>query len=185
MQYRALFAAALVLMPAAAHARSPAPTIEERLQRVEDELAIKRLIMQYAVLLDARDFDGYVNLFAENGVWQNGPVVKHGRGEIRAMLVDIYGEPEPGYANTQSYRIVHNIEVRLDGDRATARSRQLTIMRGEDGAPVPRLSGIYEDELIRENGEWKFLRRTDSVFMPTPAEWRAQMEAMRAEQAKE
>jgi hypothetical protein len=60
----------------------------------------------------------------------------------------------------------------VQGDRATARSRHLLLMRGEGGSPVPGLTGLYEDEFVREDGEWKILRRVDHPIMPTPEEWR-------------
>ena len=41
----------------------------------------------------------------------------------------------------------------MNGDRATARSRHLLILRGPDGHPQPALAGRYEDELIREDGD--------------------------------
>jgi len=177
---RITIAALLLLVPAAAAGQDQAPTLEQRIRRIEDREAIRDLILAYAVRLDARDFDGYVDLFAENGVWQNGATIRRGREEIRAMLVGIYGEQPAANTSDPSYRIVSNIEIALDGDRATARSRQLTLMRGEGGAPDPVLSGIYEDELIRENGTWKILHRTDRVVMPTPEEWRQRMETLRA-----
>lgn len=179
MRYSRLIAAAIVLMPLA-QANAQKPTLEQRLQRVEDELAIKRVILDYAVRLDARDFDGYVALFAKDGTWQNGTTIKHGHDEIRQMLVGIYGNPAPGYVNNDSYRIVSNVLVDIDGDHATAHSRQLTIMRGENGAPTPRLSGIYDDELIREDGAWKILHRVDRTIMPSPQEWRKQMSELQS-----
>jgi hypothetical protein len=33
------------------------------------------------------------------------------------------------------------------------------------------LGGRYEDEFIREDGEWKILRRVDYPVMPTQEEW--------------
>ncbi len=154
-----LFAAAIVapLLPAQAQSSS----LEQRVQRIEDEAAIRKVILDYAVRLDA---------------------IKHGRDEIRQMLVGIYGEQKPGSVNTDSYRIVSNVEVELQGERAIAHSRQLTIMRGENGAPTPRLSGIYDDEFVRENGAWKILHRTDRTIMPSPAEWQKQMADLRAKQ---
>ena len=177
---RRLAIVALLLAPTMALAQDQSPTLEQRIQRIEDREAIRDLILAYAVRLDARDFDGYVDLFAQNGVWQNGSTIRRGRDEIREMLVGIYGEQAVIDTSDPSYRIVSNIEIALDGDRATARSRQLTIMRGEGGAPNPVLSGIYEDQLVRENGEWKILHRTDRVVMPTPEEWRRRMAELRS-----
>jgi ketosteroid isomerase-like protein len=180
MRHLLVLAAAATLMAAAAQAQPVEPTLEQRVQRIEDEAAIERVILDYAVTLDARDFDAYVALFAEQGVWQNGNTIRTGPDEIREMLVGLYGAPDPGYVNTESFRIVANVEIELAGDRATARSRHLTIMRGDEGAPTPVLTGLYEDEFIREAGTWKILRRVDHVVMPTPEEWRRRMEALRA-----
>jgi uncharacterized protein (TIGR02246 family) len=185
MKHRLVLVAAAIALPLLpAHAQAQPSSLEQRVQRIEDEAAIRKVILDYAVRLDARDFDGYVALFAKDGTWQNGNTVKHGRDEIRQMLVGIYGEQKPGSVNTDSYRIVSNVEVELNGDRATAHSRQLTIMRGENGSPTPRLSGIYDDEFIREDGAWKILHRTDRTIMPSPAEWQKQMAELRAKQAQ-
>lgn len=179
MPFRILLAAALLTAPAAAGAGEPL-TVEQRLQRVEDELAIKRIIVEYAVRLDAKDFDGYVELFAKEGVWQNGPTIRKGRAAIREMLAGLYRDTAPEPMGYERFRIVSNMQVDVDGDRATARSRHLSITRGEKGAPVPILSGLYEDEFVREDGEWKILRRIDYPIMPTAEEWRAQMAEMQA-----
>ena len=48
-------------------------------------------------------------------------------------------------------------------------------MRGADGSPVPELAGVYEDEFIREDGQWKILHRVDNPIMPTAEEWRKEM----------
>ena len=181
----AIAAAALLALPAASPAQAGEASVEQRLQRVEDILAIKRIILEYAVTLDAQDFDAYVALFAKDGVWQIGDTVKKGPAEIKAMLVDLYGTPTPNYMSGQRFRIVSNMQVDVDGDRATARSRHLSIMRGENGSPSPTLAGLYEDEYIREDGEWKILHRTDYPLMPTPEEWLVQLQQIQAAQAAE
>ena len=84
--------------------------------------------------------------------------------------------------NNESYHISSNPQVDVQGDRATARSRHLLIMRGPNGEPQPALAGRYEDELIREDGQWKILRRVDYPIMPTPEEWMKQIQARRAKQ---
>jgi hypothetical protein len=50
-------------------------------------------------------------------------------------------------------------------------SRHLLVVRGPKGEPTPVLSGRYEDELVREDGQWKILRRVDYPVMPTSGEW--------------
>ena len=60
---------------------------EQRLRQVEDQLAIQRVLVEYSARIDARDFEGYADLFAREGTWQNGTTVRKGREEIIAMLV--------------------------------------------------------------------------------------------------
>lgn len=173
--FRALIAAAVGLSPVAAQAQQAPQTVEQRLQKLEDESSIRRVIEDYAALLTARNFDGYVALFAEEGVWQNGASVHQGRDAIRAMLVGMFGETPAGYVNTESYMLVSNIRIDLDGDRASAHSRQLSIIRGSGGDPVPVLGGMYEDQFIREGGEWRILHRNDITLIPSPEEWARRM----------
>ncbi|OYW45312.1 MAG: hypothetical protein B7Z08_10345 [Sphingomonadales bacterium 32-68-7] len=163
--------------PVAAGAAPPsaAPSLEARLRRAEDQLAIQRVITDYAKHIDAQDFDAYAALFARDGVWQNGATVRRGAAEIKALLTGLFGTPPPGFVNADSYHLVSNLEVNVDGDRATARSRHLLVMRGPDGSPVPELAGFYDDEFVREDGQWKILRRVDHPVMPTPEEWRREM----------
>ena len=162
-------------------AAAPAPSIEQRLRKAEDTLAIQRVLVEYAARLDARDFDGYADLFAPGGEWRNGATVRRGPAEIKEMLAGLFGEPPADFVNRESYHLVSNPQVEVDGDRATARSRHLLLMRGDGGQPVPMLTGLYEDELIRVDGEWKILRRVDNPIMPTPEEWRKVMAERAAE----
>ncbi len=54
-----------LMAPATGSAQASALTLEQRLQRVEDELAIRRVLVDYAATQDARDYSGYAALFAE------------------------------------------------------------------------------------------------------------------------
>jgi uncharacterized protein (TIGR02246 family) len=178
----AAVAACAACGPAIGAGQAAAPTVEQRLQRVEDELAIRRLLIDYSATQDARDYAGYAALFARNGEWVNGRTVHKGREAIHRMLVDLYGVPPAGYINNESFHISSNAEIDVNGDRATARSRHLLVMRGPKGEPVPALAGRYEDELIREEGKWKILRRVDYPVMPTPEEWMKFINERRAAQ---
>jgi hypothetical protein len=128
-------------------------------------------LVEYAARQDARDYTGYADLFAKNGEWVNGKNVYKGRDAILKMLVGLYGTPAPGYVNNDSYHLNTNFQIDVSGDRATARSRHLLVLRGPKGEPTPSLAGRYQDDLIREEGEWKILRRVDTPVMPTMEEW--------------
>lgn len=171
---------------AAASAAPPAaaPSADARIRKLEDELAIRRIINDYSSTLDARDFASYAALFAKDGIWQNGGTVRRGAAEIQQMLLGLFGPTSPGYRNMENYHLVSNVAVDVNGDKATARSRHLLVMRGPDGHPTPTLSGLYEDEFIREDGKWKIARRVDNPIMPTADEWRKEMAARNAAAAK-
>ena len=80
---RSMFPGMLALLaaviPALALAQASSQTIEQRLRRVEDELAIRRVLVDYAATQDARDYAAYAALFAKNGEWVNGKNVHKGR----------------------------------------------------------------------------------------------------------
>jgi uncharacterized protein (TIGR02246 family) len=166
-----IFEVPVLAVPIVGHAQASGLTMEQRLRHVEDELAIRRVLVDYSATQDAHDYAGYAALFAKEGEWVNGKNVHKGREAILKMLVDLYGTPPPGYVNGESYHITSNAQIDVNGDRAMVRSRHLLVMRGPNGEPTPALAGRYEDEFIREDGKWKILRRIDLPVMPTSEEW--------------
>jgi hypothetical protein len=42
------------------------------------------------------------------------------------------------------------------------------VVRGDDGGPVLSKLGHYDDELVREGGRWRFLRREAPMDIPAP-----------------
>ena len=56
----------------------------------------------------------------------------------------------------------------MKGDTATAWSRWTFIVPAADGKPVISQAGRYDDTLVRENGRWRFKRRTASNDIPAP-----------------
>ncbi len=170
--------------PGGGSAAAPAaPSSDARLRQVEDQLAIQRVLVEYGARLDNRDYAGYAALFAREGTWQNGATVRRGRAEIEQLLVGLFGTPAAGFVNREDFHMILNPQIDVAGDRATVRSRHLLVMRGADGSPVPELAGVYEDEFVREDGQWKILHRVDNPIMPTADEWRREMAARQARQA--
>lgn len=177
MTIRAMLAALALATALAGCDNTGNAALEQRVQEVEDQLAIQRVITDYSARLDARDYDGYVGLFTEDGVWQNGDTRREGRAEIRAMLTSLFGEPDPDFENLSSFHQIGNFEIDVDGDTAHAKSRFVFVMRGEGGAPTPELSGQYEDRLVRTEDGWKIAHREDHTIMPTAEEWIAEVQS--------
>lgn len=162
-------ALSLAAMPDATRAQAPssAQSLEERVRRIEDHEAIERLLITYGQLLDRQDLVGYSALFASDGVWEGGIGSAQGPREILAMLETVFGRTARGqYVN--SYHIMSDILIDVDGDTATSWSHWTWLVEAEDGKPTPQRSGHYEDTLVRENGEWKFKHRLTVTELPTP-----------------
>ncbi len=182
MACRMALVALLTVSTVAARAAAPAPDLAQRVKQLESEVrrlqdkdAIRDIIEDYAVRLTSRDFDGYVANFAPEGTWQNAGTVKRGHKQIREMLVNMFPDTPANYVNQDSYMLVSDIQIKVDGDHATAMSRQLSIIRGKTGDPTPVLAGRYEDEFVRLNGQWKILHRNDITFIPTLDQWMKKM----------
>jgi ketosteroid isomerase-like protein len=180
MRHAFLLLAGLIAAALPAHAgaqTAPRLSVEQRVQQLEDRETIRQILIDYASALDERNIDAYVALFAKNGQWINGSMVRNGPEEIRGLLTGMFRNVPPGFVNRESFEIVFNPRVQVTGDRATARSGHLLFRRAPDGSPLPALFGRYEDEFVREHGAWKILKRVDIPTLPTPEEWGAIMRA--------
>jgi hypothetical protein len=118
-------------------------------------------------MLDAKDLSGYSQLFAREGVWEGGIGSAKGPDEIYQMLDTVYSrEGADEFAN--SYHIMSDVIIAVDGDTATSWSRWTWLVESADGKPTGQRSGHYEDRLVREDGEWKFQHRLTITELPTP-----------------
>jgi uncharacterized protein (TIGR02246 family) len=140
-------------------------TIEERLQRLEDLEAIRRLMLEYRSCLDRKDIRGYANLFAADGEFVAGDMRAQGPDEIFALVDGMRGTLLTDRGGDDVH-IVANPTIEVDGDRATADSMWLYILRGEHDEPVLSKIGSYHDVFTREDGRWRFLRREAPTLIP-------------------
>lgn len=157
----------LTLMAPACALAAPAPgSIEARLQRVEDQLEIQRVLIEYGKFLDAKDYASYAGLFARDGEWIGGFGRFKGPAAIQQMLEDKLGKAAPGYVNKSSYHLMSSPLISVDGDTAKAESRYLFFTASPDNKPIPTLAGRYVDEFVREDGAWKIKRRVTWGVIP-------------------
>lgn len=164
----ALMALAIGSGGALAQTSADLASLSRRVQILEDREAIRALILAYGEAHDNRDYRTFAKLFAEQGEWVGGLGSAKGPEAIFALMDRTIGhDPQPGGSGT--YHVMTNDQIVIDGDRAQATTKWLYLTPGEDGAPRSVFLGHYDDQFIRENGEWKFLLREAPVDIPSPS----------------
>jgi len=135
-----------------------------RVQRLEDIQEIQNVLLDYGRFLDARDFVSYSRLFAKDGEWVGGFGTVQGPGAIQAFMEKNLNGPNRG----NTFHILSNFKIDVRGNTAIAWSRWTFVTPGADKKPIISQAGRYDDTFIRENGRWKFKRRTASNDIPAP-----------------
>ena len=137
-------------------------SLEARVQRLEDLLAINQLFIDYGEHLDAGDFDAYAQLFAEDGEVRLGPMGKAtGRDAIKELMVRQLS------ANVgTTFHIISSPRVTLDGDSATATVMWSVAVTGDDGLARLSMVGHHIDVLTRTSEGWRFQRRKGVMNLP-------------------
>jgi hypothetical protein len=137
----------------------------DRLQRLEDIEAIRRVLVAYGRHLDRRDFAAYAALFARNGVWDGGFGAATGPAEIQAMMErTIGGNLIEG--PQKNYHLMSSFDVEVEGDQGRAWSRWTFVALDAENRPRVLYAGRYDDEMVREDGRWKFELRRVSGDLP-------------------
>jgi uncharacterized protein (TIGR02246 family) len=138
-------------------------SLDERLRRLEDILAIQQLFIDYGLALDAGDLETYAQLFATQGTINLGPIGRAtGRTEIKALMAQTL----EGLVGS-SFHIVSSPQINVHGDRAISQVMWTVIHRDKNGQPQVTMIGKHHDELIRENSEWKIQTRKGTVDIPS------------------
>jgi ketosteroid isomerase-like protein len=135
--------------------------LEQRIQRLEDIEAIKRLKMEYATACD-RNYDAaaVAELFVEDAVWESNVL---GTYQGRAEIYDFIDGSE-----RETPWIVHivtnaRIDVAPSGENATGAFSLLEISTVTDehsaeGGDSVVSTATYEDTFVKHDGRWYFQR---------------------------
>lgn len=145
--------------------------LEDRVRRLEDREAITELLYEYGYRLDERDWEGWADLFTEDG---EGDFEGWGTATGRDELVE-FGRDVVGANFEYSAHVTHNPVVDVDGDRASARRYLEVFYVLTDGTTAWR-QGRYDDELRRVDGEWKFASVSNTFLVRH--EWDAPADSM-------
>jgi hypothetical protein len=142
-----------------------AETDVERLRHLEDIQDIRDLVFQYRVHLDKRDMASFAGLFSADGVWSGRTGTARTPSAIQAMLEQRLA-PNPPAPGPSTFHFVTEPAIELSGDTATGSCLWTLLGRGAGDVPVILVLGHYVDAFIREDGVWKFARRTAHVDVP-------------------
>ena len=125
-----------------------------------DEQAIQRLAQVYADGVMQRDAELWGNTFTNDGEWHLGPDRPPVKG--RENLKTFWSQVMAGYPN-----VLHWVQpgvIDVTGDTARARFYIQENIKDAEGNAF-RVAGVYNDELQKEDGEWRFaVRRFHSLY---------------------
>jgi uncharacterized protein (TIGR02246 family) len=137
-------------------------SVEARITRLEDLMAINQLFIDYGEHLDSGDFAAYASLFATDGEVLLGPMGRaKGRAAIEELMTSMLAD-DVG----KTYHIVSSPRVALDGDRASSTVMWSVAVMADDGLARISMVGHHIDQLVKTDGCWFFQRRKGVVNLP-------------------
>jgi 3-phenylpropionate/cinnamic acid dioxygenase small subunit len=120
------------------------------LQELLDRDEISRVLVKFARALDEKDWDGYANLYVENGVFRRPHRIHEGRKGLAEFVQSDLG------SFVGLHHITGNHDITVHGDSAKARSSlQAYHVRSEDLSDFWAVGGWYDMELCRTESGWK------------------------------
>ena len=133
--------------------------LNRRVQALEDELAIHRLIVRYGLAVDIGDAEGAASTFTEDGIYDVDVGLMRGRDGVRQM---VRGERHQQMVGHCAHQIGPAV-VEIHGDRANATGYSRVYLHTDGGIEVYRVS-LNAWELERRNGEWQIAQRTTRLL---------------------
>jgi len=129
--------------------------------------SIRNLMHAYGRLIDARDFDGFAELWTDDAVYVGGPGSHTlvGGAAIANFLRDTIAS-NPSGVGEPNFHVFFNEEIAVEGQQARATSMSAFIAPGTSGAPAMVILARYEDEFVHQDGTWKFQRRIVNGQLP-------------------
>ena len=129
--------------------------LERRLQRVEDERAIERLIASYGPLVDAGEADSAAQLWAADGTYDVEGWPMRSREDVAAM---VRSDEHQGLIGRGACHFLGPAVVTVDGDDAVAVCESVLVIHRGEGFTVWR-AGANHFRLRRIDGRWQIVAR--------------------------
>lgn len=131
---------------------------------------IRELLHAYGRTLDARDFAGFAELWAEDAEYVSGPGGQAviGPEAIAGFLEGIFAA-NPSDLQGPTAHLFFNEHIEIAPDRAHGTSLGGFMAQADDGTAQMVILATYEDDYVWEDGRWKFARRVVRGLIPGPA----------------
>jgi uncharacterized protein (TIGR02246 family) len=126
-------------------------SLEERNEA--DISAIKEMLKQFAVTINAGDFEGWISLWTDDGIqlFPGGPA-RIGKEQIREGM-------KPAFDQFMLKMVITNEEIRASGNLGFARGTYKESMVPKAGGETWEYDGKYLTVLERQSdGSWKVAR---------------------------
>ena len=135
------------------------------MSNIENIIEIQHLAQTYADGVMQRDAEIWGNTWAENGTWHLSAGMDPVSG--RETLKGFWTQVMSGYP-----QVLHWVQpglIEVNGDTATARFYVQENIKDAEGNTF-RVAGVYNDELVKENGAWKFAVRNFATLYRGPVD---------------
>jgi len=118
-----------------------------------DTAAIKEKLKQFAVAINAGDLEGWISLWADNGIQMPPDTpARIGKEQIRTGM-------KPAFDQFILKMVITNEELRVSGDLGFARGTYTESMAPKAGGETEKYDGKYLTILERQaDGSWKVAR---------------------------
>ncbi|MBI4081856.1 MAG: nuclear transport factor 2 family protein [Candidatus Lambdaproteobacteria bacterium] len=135
--------------------------VEAQVQRLSDIEAVRQLRHRYHQCINEGAYDEIPLLFTEDG-WLDFSYI--GKANGRATLTKFFASMPRVLPFVKQF--IHNHIVNIDGNRASAVSymEARTINNGEAFI----VAGRYDDDCVRQDGEWRFKSMTFEAYYTLP-----------------
>lgn len=132
--------------------------LSARLDRLEQDQLIRDLLSAYCYAVDAGHFAGMAALFVEEVGYIEGGVVGHHVGH-EAIAAAFHALTPPGAAPIDFKHVMGNILIDHHDTGATVESYFLGASQEKGGEMSVGVAGRYEDEVVLQDGSWRFASR--------------------------
>ena len=128
--------------------------LEQRIQLVEEELAVRDLLAKYTYCYDGNDLDGTMSVFHDDCVLINPRGTYVGKEAIRRNYEYLIAQRK------FTFHYVTNVAVRLldDGRQARMTAYHYSVSVSHNGG-LAAVGGTYADRLIKVDEQWKIIER--------------------------